>query len=322
MKSQTTNHHTPNYAHILGLAWPVIYKLLRASVMSVIRNNPPLRRSEPFTMTLLSLAVLLLTIVPTSSAALTYCLPQGTTRKTSAGECICKDIPIGFEYFGEKCNKRKIFDKNGQLKYLIIFDEMTWDKGKKLCEDLGMYMGTPMDQEENDAVMDHMKKDFDSPRNCWIGISNAANKMEWRYVGGKEKGLLLWEGKADGHERNGCYTNWFSNEPNDHGGIEDSGEMMGIHSGKWNDVRRDHLNWAVLCGLLPTNTTTLTRTISRSVSLTPESLTHSITHSITELNTPSPTVPLTPSPTGSLTPSPTGSLTPSPTGSLTPSPTG
>lgn len=68
----------------------------------------------------------------------------------------------------------------------------------------------------------------------WINASDSAVEGEWRWAGGEEDGLLLWNGDSSGSAVNGFYTNWNTGEPNDSGG-EDAAEMRGS-DGRWNDL--------------------------------------------------------------------------------------
>eukprot|EP00758_Cryptobia_borreli_P008399 Tbor_TRINITY_DN5384_c1_g7::TRINITY_DN5384_c1_g7_i1::g.4280::m.4280 len=182
----------------------------------------------------------------TSTAALSDCYSSGTSYRDGGG-CICNPT-----YSGGKCNKRNHMGPDGQIKFQAILGPINWDDGKKLCENSGMDMGTPWSEEDNIAMYNLYK----SVHRCWIGISNAANRREWRYMSGGRKGRLLWYGERNGSAQNGYYTNWYRDQPSSSryhppGGDEirreNSGEMFYLLNGSWNDWENYSLSQCVMC---------------------------------------------------------------------------
>jgi len=68
----------------------------------------------------------------------------------------------------------------------------------------------------------------------WLGASDAASEGVWKWVTGPEAGTQFWQGNWTGYAVNGMYSNWYSGEPNNGGGVENYGEIYS--NGTWNDA--------------------------------------------------------------------------------------
>jgi hypothetical protein len=75
-------------------------------------------------------------------------------------------------------------------------------------------------------------------QHLWLGISDATVEGEWRYTGGPNDGVQLWQGagsNAGGAATNGFYTDWRGTaEPNN--GTVYNGAVFYSNDGRWVDV--------------------------------------------------------------------------------------
>ena len=99
----------------------------------------------------------------------------------------------------------------------------TWNSSRRFCQDLGADLVVIKSEDENQFVYD-LLKNASGANNGWIGLYRKANKK------------FYW---LDDRPVEGNYQKWYPGEPNDSGGNEDCGELIGSNSfsgkGKWND---------------------------------------------------------------------------------------
>ena len=102
-------------------------------------------------------------------------------------------------------------------KYYIAYEWLNWDEAKLRAEELGGYLLTINNADENTWVVNNLGENYkwDS---YWLGYNDKDTE-----------GTFVW---ANGSEA--TYTNWYSGEPNN-AGDEDVAEFNG-YEGKWNDL--------------------------------------------------------------------------------------
>ncbi len=146
--------------------------------------------------------------------------------------------------------------ENGHFYEFVRFnngDNITWTNSRAVASArnyLGLtgYLATITTQREQDFIATRVDG------NGWIGASDATTANDWRWVTGPEgrannnAGTPFWSGLAAGQGGavvpNG-YANWQTNEPNNQGGNEAYGHIIGNANaypndstavGKWNDL--------------------------------------------------------------------------------------
>ncbi|XP_062944203.1 mannose-binding protein A-like [Cynocephalus volans] len=102
--------------------------------------------------------------------------------------------------------------KAGKKLYVTNGEKLPFSKVKALCAELQTTVAAPRSAEENKAIQD-MATDI-----AFLGITDEVTEGQFMYVTG---GRLT-------------YSNWKSNEPNDHGTGEDC--VILLKDGLWNDI--------------------------------------------------------------------------------------
>jgi len=107
-----------------------------------------------------------------------------------------------------------------------------WTAAKPAAESrsysgLNGYLATVNSSGENDFISSKLSGEG------WMGASDAASENAWCWVTGPEAGTQFWSGTGGGSVVGGCYNNWQSKEPNNHGSGEDYAHFRG--DGSWND---------------------------------------------------------------------------------------
>uniref|UniRef100_A0A8D1PLW2 C-type lectin domain-containing protein n=1 Tax=Sus scrofa TaxID=9823 RepID=A0A8D1PLW2_PIG len=103
-----------------------------------------------------------------------------------------------------KKSRKKLYVTNGEM--------MPFSKVKTLCAELQATVATPKNAEENKAIQDM------APDVAFLGITDEVTEGQFMYVTGGRM----------------TYSNWKSNEPNDHGSGEDCVILQ--RDGLWNDI--------------------------------------------------------------------------------------
>ena len=131
---------------------------------------------------------------------------------------------------------------DGKVHYyeFIAQDGISWNSAKsaaanKTYEGLQGYLAVITSEAENNFIKSKIRKPDGSVPRGWIGCRRSSNKWKWDV--GPEAGTKFWNGNAGGSPISGRYSNWKSGEPNDQGGSEDYGHLLG--NGTWNDFPQD-----------------------------------------------------------------------------------
>jgi len=111
--------------------------------------------------------------------------------------------------------------------YMVFLSERTWFQAKRSCENAGGYLVTITSEDEMNFVWKKFGNLFtETWKGPWIGLSDAANENDWRWVTG--------ESSVVGQDM--VYANWYAAEPDDCCGGQDCASISGGHWGyKWND---------------------------------------------------------------------------------------
>jgi len=111
--------------------------------------------------------------------------------------------------------------------YMVFLSERTWFQAKRACENAGGYLATITSEDEMNFIWQKFGSLFTKTwKGPWIGLSDAANENDWRWVTG--------ESSVVGQEM--VYANWYTAEPDDCCGGQDCASIAGGHWGyKWND---------------------------------------------------------------------------------------
>jgi len=111
--------------------------------------------------------------------------------------------------------------------YMVFLSERTWFQAKRACENAGGYLVTITSEDEMNFIWQKFGSLFtETWKGPWIGLSDAANENDWRWVTG--------ESSVVGQEM--VYANWYTAEPDDCCGGQDCASISGGHWGyKWND---------------------------------------------------------------------------------------
>lgn len=102
--------------------------------------------------------------------------------------------------------------KSGTKLYVTNGEKMPFSKVKALCAGLRAFVATPKNAEENKAIQNVANGV------AFLGITDERTEGKFEYVTG---GRL-------------AYSNWKSNEPNNHGSGEDC--VVLLQDGLWNDI--------------------------------------------------------------------------------------
>ena len=110
--------------------------------------------------------------------------------------------------------------------------DIDWTAAKPAAESksysgLNGYLATVSSSGENDFISSKLSGEG------WMGASDANTENAWFWVTGPEAGTQFWQGVTNGNVVGGCYNNWASGEPNDHGADEDYAHFLS--DGYWND---------------------------------------------------------------------------------------
>lgn len=102
--------------------------------------------------------------------------------------------------------------KSGKKLYITNGERMPFSKVKALCTELQATVAAPKNADENKAIQD-VAGDI-----AFLGITDEVTEGQFMYVAG---GRLT-------------YSNWKTNEPNNHGSGEDC--VILLKDGLWNDI--------------------------------------------------------------------------------------
>jgi hypothetical protein len=117
---------------------------------------------------------------------------------------------------------------NGHDYYLL--SPNSWTMSEAEAESLGGTLAIIKNGAEQEWIFSKFGAYGGNNHNLWIGLHRIKPGGPFAWVNGT---------KLD-------YTNWFSGEPNNVGGIEDSVHMRDVAPGAWNDLADASLNWAVV----------------------------------------------------------------------------
>ena len=96
------------------------------------------------------------------------CDPNGSVNNNcnANGQCSCKA-----DYSGQKCNKHRCAGwkiVNG-ICYKGFSEEVSWNKAKHTCTDMGAILAEPRSSSENEAIISVMEP---ISKRFWIGIND------------------------------------------------------------------------------------------------------------------------------------------------------
>jgi len=77
----------------------------------------------------------------------------------------------------------------------------------------------------------------------WLNASDGVTEGKWRWAGGNEDGMLLWNGDQTGSAENGFYTNWAGGQP---GGGDSADAAVMLSDATWDDVSATSTNYYVI----------------------------------------------------------------------------
>ncbi len=108
--------------------------------------------------------------------------------------------------------------------YSITREGITWDEAVQLAQDLGGYLVSISDQQENDFVYRNFR--MRAPEaSIWLGLSDTRQEGEFEWRSGEPL----------------TYTNWDEDQPDDSEGGQDCTQMF--FSGRWDDIQCDEDVW-------------------------------------------------------------------------------
>ena len=123
---------------------------------------------------------------------------------------------------------------------------MTRLQSKEFCEANGLGMVKISNELDQTRITDYLNTiaDENSEKYFWIGLSDQG-----------EENHFVWE---DGSGLS--YSNWATNEPNDHGNGEDCVHLLSLSSRTWNDLdcSTTTTDWGVSMYALCTTSSTAT----------------------------------------------------------------
>ena len=107
----------------------------------------------------------------------------------------------------------------------------TWNNSRRLCQNLGADLAVIKSEDENRFVYDLLRNTVGA-RDGWIGLHRKAdNKFYW----------------LDDRPAEGNFQKWNDGEPNDSGGVEDCGHLIGGYNGTWNDQSCSSAGHVAIC---------------------------------------------------------------------------
>nr|QNH72464.1 toxin candidate TRINITY_DN33830_c0_g1_i1.p1 [Pachycerianthus maua] len=126
--------------------------------------------------------------------------------------------------------------RSGYCYFFSTTTVLSWYEARKECYKLGSDLASIHSPEEQAFIMNWERK-----------ISNAFNGKKPIWIGGndiKTEGTFEWD--DDSYY---CYTNWYTGEPNNSGGIEDCVDILYSYkySGQWNDMSCTATNHRYVC---------------------------------------------------------------------------
>ncbi|XP_029183713.1 uncharacterized protein LOC114951743 isoform X2 [Acropora millepora] len=157
-----------------------------------------------------------------------------TLYETNSYVCICNKgltgkhcemdtCPAGFLIHGKSC-------------YYVAdtSSASTWNKSRIFCQNLGADLAVIKSEEENKFVSD-LLRNTSGKKNGWIGLHRKADKK------------LYW---LDNRPVEKNFQKWKKGEPNNGGGKEDCGLLIGRNStskGQWNDRECSDTDFVAIC---------------------------------------------------------------------------
>ena len=111
--------------------------------------------------------------------------------------------------------------------YKFVASGGTWSQAQTGAENMGGYLATVTSAAENAFISNLFTGQ------AWLGANDTGAEGVWQWVTGPEAGTTFWVGQVGGFAPSGEYTNWETNQPDDHQGNEDFLHMGG--GGVWND---------------------------------------------------------------------------------------
>ncbi|NCS30372.1 MAG: hypothetical protein GPJ18_18240 [Microcystis aeruginosa F13-15] len=126
-----------------------------------------------------------------------------------------------------KNDYKKLAKYNAQTgKYYVLSKITTWTEAQAEAQRLGGNLVTINNADEQRWILNN----FGTTGNYWIGLKKNLSNVSWEWVNGEAVN----------------YLNWSPNEPNNGGGIENYGMIIGdqdvnFAQGKWNDWTNDSI---------------------------------------------------------------------------------
>lgn len=140
-------------------------------------------------------------------------------------------------------NPGVVFSQENNSFYQLVSSNVSFSAAQAAAANTSLngidgHLVTITSQTENDYV-----ESLASGNQIWINAADSGVEGEWRWAGGNEDGLLLWNGDSSGSAQNGFFTNWAGGQPDDNGG-EDAAIMQA--SGLWSDADATNANHYVI----------------------------------------------------------------------------
>lgn len=140
-------------------------------------------------------------------------------------------------------NPNVVFSEDTNSFYQLVSSAITFAgaqgvAGATTLNGVAGHLVTISSQIENDFV-----DALAAGNQVWINASDSGVEGEWRWAGGQEDGLLLWNGDQTGSAANGFFTNWAAGQPG--GGASNDAAVM-LANGTWDDVNAGGTNYYVI----------------------------------------------------------------------------
>gem|GEM_PF-3386143 len=130
----------------------------------------------------------------------------------------------------ETCSNNCMPLANQGRVYLFCNGVASWTDARSVCIGQGMDLVLVDDTVENDWVSANAGMAGGGEGGVWMRATDQASEGVWQWADGP----VFWNGDEDGAPAPGAFARWNRGEPNDAGGEEDCGELVG--GGNWNDV--------------------------------------------------------------------------------------
>ncbi|VDI48028.1 CD207 antigen [Mytilus galloprovincialis] len=141
-------------------------------------------------------------------------------------KAILSDIKSSIKTLEEKLEGTSPICKEGWRKfkdhcYFFSTDKKTWQEAEVECRNLGGYLTQVNNSTENSWIVSLITSKKVIKQNYWMGATDFT-EGDWRWVNDLSKVQ---------------FTNWASNQPDNHQGKEDCAHFWHTHNYKWNDVK-------------------------------------------------------------------------------------